>query len=298
MSYIEDSFDGEFRARLHALREPGDLIEMAEVVAAADGHRLDVEHTRHVLDEMAAMLGDEPWATRSGTERARSLADAFVRRLGFNGCDSDYYNPRNSYLDSVVTRREGIPVSLALVYLELGKRLDMRLVGVNFPGHFLVAVLEEDGNEGVLIDPFGNIVLNHAECAARLRRQFGEQAVLLPEHFVRASRQGIAVRMLGNLRAIRVGEGDFAGGVRLCSAALEIMPDHPGERSDRARLLEQIERIDDAIADLEELKVVLGRERGTASNGGEKREQDLRNAVLAIDRRIAELRQRGRPIVH
>ncbi len=307
MPYVERSFDPEFIERLRGLREAGDLVEMAAVVAEADGHALDMEGTAALLDELAAALRDLPLVHSSCADRARALSDAFVRKLGFNGCDNDYYNPRNSYLDHVLTRREGIPVSLALVYLELGRRLDLRLVGVNFPGHFLVAVLEPDGNEGVLIDPFGNIVLSHAECAERLKRQFGEHAVLQPEHFVRASRQGIAVRMLGNLKAIRLNAGDTAAAVRLCSAALEIMPEHPGELSDRARLLEQLERCDEAIDDLVALKSLLGQERtrgvqvGDASGAASvdvRRQRDLDVAFAAIDQRIDELRRRARPILH
>lgn len=307
MPYVEQAFDRAFLARLHGLREAGDLVEMAAVVAEADGHAFDIAGTSMLLDDLARALQDLPLADAPCADRARILSDAFVRRLGFNGCDSDYYNPRNSYLDHVLTRREGIPVSLALVYLELGRRLDLRLVGVNFPGHFLVAVLEADGNEGVLIDPFGNIVLSHAECAERLKRQFGAQAVLQPEHFVRASRQGIAVRMLGNLKAIRVNSGDTAAAVRLCSAALEIMPDHPGELSDRARLLEHLDRWDEAIDDLVALKSLLGQEHLRDTSGAApseealkdaRRQQDLKAAFAAIDQRIDELRRRARPILH
>lgn len=310
MAFVDPSFDAPFLARLRALREAGDLVEMAAVVAVADGHALDVKRTVTLLDELANSLRDLPLSDVPCADRARGLSDAFVRRLGFNGCETDYYNPRNSYLDHVLTRREGIPVSLALVYLELGRRLDIRLVGVNFPGHFLVAVLEQDGNEGVLIDPFGNIVLSHEECAERLKRQFGDQATLLPEHFVRASRQGMAVRMLGNLKAIRVNAGDISAAVRLCSAALEIMPDHPGELSDRARLLEKLELFTDAIDDLLNLKAMLSREGGQDSVGergnstiidverAAKREKDLQAAFAAIDHRVAELTRRARPIVH
>ena len=302
MAYVERVFDGAFVARLSALQGGDDLIEMAAVVAEADGHRFAVAELAAVLDALADSLRDIPFAAQSSGDAARALSDAFVRRLGFNGCEGDYYNPRNSYLDHVLTRREGIPVSLAIVYLELGRRLDMRLVGVNFPGHFLVAVLESGSNEGVLIDPFGNVVLSHAECAERLKRQFGERAVLQPEHFVRASRQGIAVRMLGNLKTIRLSNGDVAGAVRLCTAALMIMPAHPGELSDRARLLEQLGLNDDAIDDLLRLKALLAEEldRDDAAQDGQssRREQDRINAGIAIDQRIAELRGRDKPILH
>ena len=302
MAYLERAFNGAFIQRLRALQGGDDLIEMAAAVAEADGHQFSVAETVAVLDSLADGLRDLPFARQSSGDRARALSEAFVRRLGFNGCEGDYYNPRNSYLDHVLTRREGIPVSLAIVYLELGRRLDMQLVGVNFPGHFLVAVLEAGSNEGVLIDPFGNVVLSHAECAERLKRQFGDGAVLQPEHFVRASRQGMAVRMLGNLKTIRLSSGDVGSAVRLCTAALAIMPSHPGELSDRARLLEQLERNDDALADLLRLKALLGEESDRDDSPNDllnaRRDQDRSNAHSAIDQRIASLRSRSKPILH
>ena len=98
-----------------------------------------------------------------------TLSEYLFDHLGFKGNDEDYYDPRNSYLNQVLARRMGIPITLAVVYMEIGRRLKIPLVGIGMPGHFLVRHVEVDD---LFVDPFhGGIMLSEDECRERLRER-------------------------------------------------------------------------------------------------------------------------------
>jgi regulator of sirC expression with transglutaminase-like and TPR domain len=152
-----------------------------------------------VLDAIAADV-----RARVGAEE--SLLAALTRHvfveLGFRGNQEDYYDPRNSYLNDVLDRRLGIPITLSLVFLEVGRRLGLELAGIGFPGHFLVRARGPAGEE-LILDPFhGGVLLDRADLEERLREVTGADARLDPEHFLPASKKQILTRMLNNLRQI------------------------------------------------------------------------------------------------
>lgn len=120
--------------------------------------------------------------------------------LGFAGDSEHYYDPRNSDLLSVIERRKGIPISMAVVLMAMGRRVGITVEGVGFPGHFLARV---GGTDGYIIDPFSRGLLMDEPSLERLiRKQFGPKSQLAPEHFSITSHAAIAQRMLHNLYAI------------------------------------------------------------------------------------------------
>lgn len=209
------------------------LDEMGLLVAAHAHPGLDVAAQLRHLDDLASRVG-EP--TLAGLRRL--LFD----ELGFEGNGSDYYDPRNSYLDDVLERRTGIPISLAVVMLEVGRRAGVALSGVSMPGHFLVRSV---GDPGVFVDPFSHgSVLDRAGCRARFLAVHGRGAVFDEAFLEPVGNAAIVDRQLANLEAIAGARGDVftsAWVLRLRSALPGAGPAlhrrrEAAERARRARL--------------------------------------------------------------
>jgi len=164
------------------------------------------------LDEAALLLavatrGDG--SVEAGLERLDALADEvpaptldglralLFRDLGFGGNGDDYYDPANSWLDDVVERRTGIPITLAVLMLEVGRRVGVPLAGVSMPGHFLV---RDKVDPDVFVDPFARgRVLDRAGCVARFHAVQGPGAVFDDAFLEPVGKRAIVVRMLANL---------------------------------------------------------------------------------------------------
>jgi len=154
-----------------------------------------------LLDSHASELGERIDEETTGEEFVRLLNEYLVEELGFRGNEKDYYSASNSCLNMVLTERVGIPISLAVLYIELGRRLDRPVYGIGLPGHFLVQY--DDGEFSTFIDPFnGGRLLFEQECLELAKQVTGydvstDVSVLLP-----VSKRHIAIRMLNNLRAV------------------------------------------------------------------------------------------------
>lgn len=172
------------------------LDEAALLLAAEAEPELVVEH---YLDEL------DVYATRFRSEResygvpVTSLINYIHQELGFSGNVSDYYDPANSYLNKVIDSRQGIPISLALVHISIGTRLDIPVAGISFPGHFLIRYGDENG---AIVDPFSGRELSHADCQTLLRQIAGPRATLRDDYFRPASNRDILIRILDNLKQI------------------------------------------------------------------------------------------------
>jgi regulator of sirC expression with transglutaminase-like and TPR domain len=118
---------------------------------------------------------------------------------GFRGNQDDYYDRRNSFLNEVLDRRSGIPITLAVVYIEVARRLGIVLLGVGFPGHFLA---KQPGSPELIVDPFFGQILSQRDCEQRLKSVLGSAAQLEPSHLDVASPREMLVRMLRNLKQI------------------------------------------------------------------------------------------------
>jgi regulator of sirC expression with transglutaminase-like and TPR domain len=202
-----------------------DLLTGALLIARDAYPNLDFDAERKRLDELAQPLV----ALRLGGAPAREQADAVseyvYQTLGFDGNEEDYYDPRNSYLNMVVERRLGIPITLAAVYSEIARRAGVVARGVGFPSHFLVRV--EDGRKkSVLIDPFHSGMILDAAAIRDLWERIGgvpdelDQRWLLPMPV-----RGILTRMLANLRGVYQKRGDLPALLVVLSRILELVPD-------------------------------------------------------------------------
>jgi regulator of sirC expression with transglutaminase-like and TPR domain len=196
----------------HVAQRPDDEIDLAAaalLVAEAEYPNLDVGHYLAMLDGMADAV-----KKRVGPPGPGALLGAMTHylfeELGFRGNDEDYYDPKNSFLNEVLDRRVGIPITLSIVFLEVGWRLGLTLQGVSFPGHFLVRLTVE-GQEEQMLDPYhAGVALGPEELEERLKQAMGQSAELAAEHMQGASKRQVLTRMLNNLRGIyqRLGDGD------------------------------------------------------------------------------------------
>ena len=228
-----------------------DLAEAALWIAAEEYPELDVTACLARLDALAAEAAPALHAAPDPAARVASLLRFFAEQ-GFRGNTLDYYDPRNSYLNEVIERRVGIPITLSLVLLTIGRRLGLPLQGVSFPGHFLLRCAVPDGL--VVVDAFERAVLDRDACQRRLDAALPVPALLEPElHLRAATPREVLARLLGNLKRIYADRGDLERTLGCCDRILLLQPDSPTELRDRALVYEGLACHAAAAADLDRL---------------------------------------------
>ncbi len=237
----------DFRALASELRaDPSGgatLTEAALRLAALFAERGDGAVVDATLDGLAEAARPRVDAAAGNFARAEALVECLGNEAGFRGDRNSYYDPRNSFLPDVLERRSGIPITLALVYVEVARRLGVPVFGVSFPGHFL-ARLRDDENveETVWIDAFERRVLRDADCAARWKQIVGKNTPFVPEALASATVLDFLVRMTGNLKQIYLEKRDAAYAWVCCDALVELSGGGAPERRDRGLLYEQLGR--------------------------------------------------------
>jgi len=234
-----------------------ELLEGALLIAGDARPGLDRSAVERQLDELAAPLQALPVAQLPPRAQARALGDQLFVRAGFRGNTRDYYDPRNSFLDEVLARRTGIPISLSVVYLEVARRAGVQASPVGFPGHFLVCIQEPQRGSGssqerpLAIDPFqGGAILDDRALAALLDRS-GSKLEYRPELIVPMPVRQVVARMLLNLRAIYAQRGDMARLLVVFDRLIDLLPSSAEERRDRGLLFARLGAPAAAVADLE-----------------------------------------------
>ena len=218
--------------------------------------KLDIGAMFARFDDLAAPLVGLGLATLPPAAQASKLADHLYGALGFRGNESEYYDPRNSLLPDVLDRKLGIPITLALVYVEVARRCGVDARGVSFPGHFLVRIeaAERDLGEPLFVDPFfGGRVLDRAALERLLRRGTSPDQQLTDEHLAPASARTILVRMLINLKWIHMTRGDFARAHLALDRIVSLTPDAPAALRERGMLAARLGAVEAARADLSRL---------------------------------------------
>ncbi|HEX8472875.1 MAG TPA: transglutaminase-like domain-containing protein [Pyrinomonadaceae bacterium] len=227
-----------------------DLAHAALLVAAEDEPRFDVAKYRGLLYEMG--LEARRRVERHADAPVLALNDYLLGELGFTGNQQDYYDPRNSLLNHVLDRRTGIPITLSVVYMDVGRRAGLLTEGVGLPGHFVVRVRRDaDDERGIMVDPFQGHIIDEDDCQQRLDVVYGGQIQLSPEHLRPMTAREILVRLLRNLKGIYVQASLYRAAVAVVERILLLAPQAVEERRDRAVLLAQIQRLPEAIADMQ-----------------------------------------------
>jgi regulator of sirC expression with transglutaminase-like and TPR domain len=238
----------DFSEMMRAPDERIDLARSALLIAAEEYPALDVGRYLARLDELAREVAPRLARVDTAADRVAVLNRFLFAERGFAGNREQYDDPRNSFLNEVLDRCAGIPITLSLVYMEVARRAGVEVDGIGFPGHFLVKHGKPDA---VVVDAFFQTVLTREQCQTRLAAVLGAAAQLRPElHLRKASAREILVRLLGNLKMLYVRSADFGRALACCERILLVAPDAPQELRDRGLVFEKLECFGAAAADL------------------------------------------------
>ncbi|WP_026079701.1 SirB1 family protein [Spirulina subsalsa] len=228
-----------------------DLAKAALYIAQEEYDFLEPDVYLGVLDNIAAELRERLPDKQYPLKMIRIINKYLYEDLGFRGNKADYYDPRNSFLNDVLDRRLGIPISLSLLYLEVAKRLNFPMVGIGMPGHFILR--PEFENVGIFIDPFeqGNILFEQ-DCQDILSKLYQQSVILQPEFLHPISKHQFLARILTNLKFIFLNRQLFSKAVATIDRILLLFPENYGEVRDRGLLYYQLNEWGLAIQDLEE----------------------------------------------
>lgn len=229
------------------------VLEAAVAVAQDADPGLDPQAVLDEVDTLAARLKRRIPADAMPLQRLRQLNRYFFNELGFAGNVNDYYDPRNSYLPEVLRTRRGIPITLALLYVELATQLGLQACGVSFPGHFLVKLHLPRGE--VVIDPFSGRSLSREDLEEWLlpyRRQRGLAGDDAPLGLFlqEAEPRAVIARLLRNLKEIHHSARDWPRLVAVLHRLVILLPEDWAERRDRGLALAELGRPDLGAADL------------------------------------------------
>ena len=230
------------------------LLEAAVAVAQHDYPRLDVQSTLAEVDTLAARLKRRLAADAAPMQRLRLLNRFFFQELGFSGNVNDYYDPRNSYVHCVLETRRGIPITLALLYVELANQVGLDACGISFPGHFLAKVHMPQGE--IVIDPFTGQSMSRDALDALLvpyrrrgaRNGLGEAPL---GSFLQPARpREVIARMLRNLKEVFRSSQDAARLLGISERLVILLPEAWEERRDRGLVHAALGARFPAMADL------------------------------------------------
>lgn len=284
-----------------ALNAPGsDLLPAALAVARIEYPALEAQPYLDRVDEMGAKaagrLGE---LSVLSSEAITTFNEYLYEEEGFIGNRTQYDDPRNSFLNEVIDRRTGIPLTLAVIYLEVARRAGLTITGVNFPGHFLLRSRPGAVGEELVIDPFhGGALLSEFDCRQLLRHHVGDEAAFDASLLAPATRHDIIVRMLVNLKRLYVRMRSFPQARFVSTLLLTADPSAISELRDRGLLAYHLEDFSSALKDLEEyLRLSPHDEAGdleigdedTDDQGAEGDEEPARllDHVKALRRRVA-----------
>lgn len=191
-SSVEEDFLDVLEGGLTNLKQLEDAVF---ILSRFDNPTLRESEYKQKLDRFAEMIESEVQYSLNQTQKMHKVLDFVFSELGFSGSSDDYYNPHNSYLNRVIDRRKGLPISLALIVLFVGRRLDLPFYGINMPIHFMLKYKSD--NEEMLIDPFDNgKVVTYNQCYYFLKNNGVDPK---SEHFETSSPVSILSRCIRNL---------------------------------------------------------------------------------------------------
>lgn len=255
------------------------LFEAAVSLGQDEYPQLDVQQTLAEVDALQDRLRRRLPADAPAAHRLRMLNHFFFQELHFGGNLNHYYDPDNSYLHKVLERRRGIPVSLAVLWLELAQGLGLQAHGVGFPGHFMVKVNLPQAQ--VVVDPFSGQSLSREELLSRLESWRGHHGLTEPSelplgHYLQAMpAREIMACMLRNLKEIHRTQRDWERLVAVENRLLVLLPQAWDEYRDRGLAQAELGLLAPAVRDLETYL-------GQAGEGGD---------AVAIAQRVAALRR-------
>jgi regulator of sirC expression with transglutaminase-like and TPR domain len=284
-------------ALVDASNAPGPGLDQAAlIIARIEYPNLDTGAYVARLDAMGNVA--RQWIARhveaTGDESALSRINAVNAYLfgdqRFSGNRERYEDPRNSCLNQVIDRRSGIPITLSVVYMEVGRRAGLQVDGVNFPGHFLVRVPESTGRRarGLIVDPFhAGALLSEHHCRTLLQKHVGDEVPFSRSLMAPATRTQILVRMLLNLKRIYMSMRSFPQARDVTNLLLAITPSALTELRDRGLLAYHLNDVSNALRDLQTYLKLAS--MGEATEDTREEHQQIWEHVKTLRRRVAGL---------
>jgi len=230
--------------------ESFDVIEACLLIAAEEYTGLDVVRERTKLQSIGEEAARRVARLQNPFARLDGLRSYVFDELGFRGNREQYDDPRNSYLNEVLTRRTGVPLSLSVLFVEIARSAGFDAHGIGLPGHFVVRA--DFGGRQILVDPFHDgRVITLEDCRDLVARSTGKASLFRPDLVVPASPRSILTRMLVNLKRMFLNREDYTRALSVVERLLLVAPDDPREIRDRGFLLAHLGRPGAAVADLE-----------------------------------------------
>jgi regulator of sirC expression with transglutaminase-like and TPR domain len=248
---VNGEISDRFRALARRPEAPTSLAEGALIVAAEARAEVDIEAAMRAVGELAARARRQIDLAQPPSRAVAAFNHWLFEVEGYRGNQDHYDDLRNSFLDQVLIRRRGLPITLSILYVELARQLGLEAYGVGFPGHFLAKVVGTGETTGeIIIDPFFGRVLSVEDCMERLRAAAGEHVPFDPGWIRPATGREIFVRMLNNLKLLYLRQGDGLSALGCFDRILLLDPSALHELRDRGLLLERLDCIHAAIEDL------------------------------------------------
>ena len=225
-----------------------DVARAAFLIAATEYPDLDIDGQVLLLDSLAAGASRRLGGGQDNLFFLNTLAEYLFDEVGFRGNQEDYYDPDNSYLNQVLSRRLGIPITLALICGEVGKRIGIPLVGIGMPGHFLLRHQDEGD---LFLDPFNRgILLSIDECAQRLNDAASGRIAWDPAFLTPVGNRDFVARILRNLKGIYLNAADHHRALGIMDLLVALLPLEGKERRDRGLLHFELDHWEQAKEDL------------------------------------------------
>ena len=255
------------------------LAEAALLIAQEEQPNLDVAHYLQRLDQLADAVRAKLPESPTPQDRIQALNTHLFFEEGLRGNAGEYYDPRNSFLNEVLERKTGIPITLSVLYMEVGRRLGLSLAGVGFPGHFLVKYVGPDKEQ--ILDPFaGGAAVTEEQLAAKLKSMYGDNnpfMAQIPQLLTPATKKEILIRMLRNLKGVYLQKGDFERALSIIDRILLLAPDFAIEVRDRGAVQQRLGRMQGAVRDFKKYLELV------------PKAEDAANIRALIQRSVAQL---------
>jgi len=235
------------------LNQPDSDISLAQaalMIARLEYPELNIDDYLLKINNLAKEINNRLPATANAAEILKQLNHVLFVEKGYGGNSASYYDPRNSFLNDVIERKLGIPISLSILYIELGHALGLPLSGIAFPGHFLVKLEISDG--AIVLDPYyGGISLDEEDIEERLREYYGAKLDKARAHGVLASstNKNIILRVMRNLRNLYMQEENWMKALPIADIMVEMDNDQSDALKARAAIYDQQECHIPALAD-------------------------------------------------
>ena len=266
-----------FRRAVERPEDEVDLGRAALAIAEGEYPQLDIEACVAKIDRLASAVSD---CSRGETDPYRLMASlnyVLFNQEGFQGNRDEYYDPKNSFLNDVIERKKGISITLAVLYMEVARRVGLTLHGVGFPGHFLVKYPEDE----VIIDPFHRGEVRSLEELEGFVGELYKGAVSFrPEFLDPISKKQILKRMLNNLKMIYLKQGEPLKSLSVVERLVILEPDSVQEIRDRGLIYLKLDWFSQALEDLEDyLKLAHYAEDA----------EEIREQVASLKKRMTQL---------